>query len=167
MIDFREKYKSFLCSILIALIIFISYAWLQDILAGEEGRVRKFILQGKRAVEAKNIFTCAELTSRDYHDKYGNDRESLLYAVKEVFGYYREILVHIESIKITLDESNTQAGVEIVALVIGRTEQNNTEKILEGEKGQLKIKLVKINKKWYLSEAESFEPITIMGQNIS
>lgn len=167
MVDFREKYKSFLWPVLIALAIFISYTWLQDILAGEEGRVRKFVLQGQRAIEAKNIFTCAELISRDYHDKYGNDRDSLLYAIKEVFGYYREISIHIESMKITLDESNTQASVEIVALVIGRTQQNNTEKILEGEKGQLRVKLVKKNKKWYLSEVEFFEPITIMGHDIS
>ena len=167
MIDFREKYRSFLWPALAALIIFISYTWLQDILAGEEGRVRKFVLRAERAVEAKNIFTCVEMISKDYHDKYGNDRESLLYAVKEVFSYYRRILIHIESIKITLGESNTQTSVEIVALVIGRTEQNNTEKILEGEKGKIKIKLVKKDKKWRLLEVEFFEPITIMGQNIS
>jgi len=124
-------------------------------------------LQARKAVETKNILSCAEMISSDYHDKYGNDRQSLLYVFKEAFGYYRQILVHIESMEIALSDSKTEASVEIVALAVGRTQQNSTEKILEGEKGRLKIKLIKENKKWHLREAESFEPITIMGENIS
>ena len=124
-------------------------------------------MQARKAVETKNILSCAEMISSDYHDKYGNDRQSLLYVFKEVFGYYRQILVHIESMEIALSDSKTEASVEIVALAVGRTQQNSTEKILEGEKGRLKIKLIKENKKWHLREAESFEPITIMGENIS
>lgn len=129
--------------------------------------MRKFILQGKKAVESKNIFTCAGMISSSYHDKYGNDRQSLLYAAKEFFGYYKQIRVNIKSMEIKLDDTKKEASVEIVALVVGQSEQNNTEKILEAENGRFRIRLVKEENKWHLRELEFFEPITIMGQNIS
>lgn len=124
-------------------------------------------MQARKAVETKNILSCAEMISSDYHDKYGNDRQTLLYIFREAFGYYKQILVHIQSVDITLDESKVNASVEIAVLVVGRTKANGTEKILEGEKGKLKIGLVKEDKEWRLVGIESFEPITIMGQDIS
>ena len=151
----------------LALVIFVAYLWIQDIFSGEEGRVRKFVLQGKKVIEAKNILGLTQLIADDYHDKYGNDRQTLLYIFREVFGYYSQMLVHIESIEVSLDDSKTSASVEILALVIGKTAQNNTEKILEGEKGRMKLRLIKEDKIWKLHGVESFEAMTIMGQNIS
>jgi len=151
----------------LALVIFVAYLWIQDIFSGEEGRVRKFVLQGKKVIEAKNILGIPQLIADDYHDKYGNDRQTLLYIFREVFGYYSQMLVHIESIEVSLDDSKTSASVEILALVIGKTAQNNTEKILEGEKGRMKLRLIKEDKIWKLQGVESFEAMTIMGQNIS
>lgn len=167
MINLKEKYKIYIWTIIVSTVLFIFYAWFQDIFSGEQGRVRKFILRGKKAVETKNILSCADMISTDYRDKYGNDRQSLIYFTKEIFSYYRKIIVHIEDMQIGLDDSKTGACVEIVALVIGQTQQNDAEKILEGEQGRFKIKLVKENKRWQLLELEFFEPITIMGQNIS
>ena len=129
--------------------------------------MRKFILRGRQAVESKNIVTCVNMISKDYHDKYGNDRQSLIYATKEVFGYYSKILVHINDMDIELNDSNTQANVKIMALVVGQTQVNNAEKILEGKKNGFRIKLIKEDKTWQLSELEFYEPITIMGQTIS
>ena len=167
MISLKGKYKSYIKSIALALVIFVAYLWIQDIFSGEEGRVRKFVLQGKKVIEAKNILGLTQLIADDYHDKYGNDRQTLLYIFREVFGYYSQILVHIESIEVSLDDSKTSASVEILALVIGKTAQNNTEKILEGEKGAIKLRLIKEEKIWKLQGVESFEAMTIMGQNIS
>ena len=167
MISLKGKYKSYIKSIALALVIFVAYLWIQDIFSGEEGRVRKFVLQGKKVIEAKNILGLTQLIADDYHDKYGNDRQTLLYIFREVFGYYSQMLVHIESIEVSLDDPKTSASVEILALVIGKTAQNNTEKILEGEKGRIKLKLIKEEKIWKLQGVESFEAMTIMGQNIS
>lgn len=135
-------------------------------MAGEEGRVRKFILEGQRAVEEKNILSCAKITSLNYRDKYGNDRQSLIYSARNVFGYYENILIHIESMDIKVDEAKDKAEVELVALIIGQTKQSGEEKILEGEKRGVKIKLVKEEGKWKVRELEFLEPVTIMGQNI-
>mgnify|MGYP001595466774 FL=1 len=144
----------------------IAFFWLRDILAGEEGRVRKFILRGKHAIESKDIFTCANMISHSYRDKYGNDRSSLIYAAKEFFNYYSKVFINIEKMNIKLDDTKKQADVEIAALMIGQTQQNSMEKILEGEKGRGRIKLIKEENKWKLAELEFYEQITIMGQNI-
>ena len=166
MINFKES-KFYILYILVALVIFIFYSWLQDIFFGEEVRVRKFILRGKNMVETKNILTCSNMISRDYHDKYGNDRDSLIYFTKEFFGYYRKIFGHIESMKIELDDAKKNSLVEIVALVVGQTQDENEEKILEGEKGRFRIRLVKEEQEWKLLELEFFEPIKLMDRYIS
>ncbi len=133
----------------------------------EEGRIRKFILQGRKAAEAKDIVTCAGMVSMKYQDKYGNDRASLIYTGNQVFAYYKDIFVYIEKIDIKLDDSKTEAKVEIVATVLGHTVENKTEHILEKGKGRFQVRLVKENKKWLVRELEFLEPVTLMGQGIS
>jgi len=127
-------------------------------------------MRGKKAVEAKNLLTCANMVSTDYKDKYGNDRQSLIYATKTFFTYYKDIFIHIEKIEIMLDETKTQADVEIVALIVGRSKDNVSEKILEGlegERDRFKIRLVKEEKQWRLLEIEFFEPLHIMGREVA
>jgi hypothetical protein len=68
---------------------------------------------------------------------------------------------------IKLDDTKTEANVEAVVLVLGHSKENKSEKIFEGEKGRIKIKLIKENNKWLLWEAEFLEKATIMGQEIS
>jgi heme exporter protein D len=164
--NLRENYKFYIWVTIGAAVIGIAFFWLQNILAGEEARVRKFILQGKHAVESKDILTCTNMISQSYHDRYGNDRSSLIYAAKEFFAYYSKVFINIERMDIKLDDRKTQADLEIVALMIGQTQQNSMEKILEGEKGKAGIKLIKEENKWKLAEVEFYEQITIMGQNI-
>lgn len=161
--------KIYIRASLIALAIFIFYNWFHDFISGEEGRVKKFILQCKKAVEAKDLLACADKISMNYQDKYGNDRQRLIFAAREFFGYYKDIIVHIEKMEIKLDDSKTQANVEIQALVIGRTKENKSEKILEGlegEKGRVGIKLIKVDKNWHLLELEFYESLRITGQEV-
>lgn len=165
--DLREKVKIFAWASLIGIGIIIAYNFISGIIAGEEGRVRKFILRGKRAVEEKNLFKVSDILSANYQDKYGNTRSSLIYAAREFFAYYKSILVNIEKIEIKLEESKDEASVGITALVIGQPKGLEAEKILEGEKGNFKIKLIKEEKKWQLLGLEFLEPLTIMEQNIS
>jgi hypothetical protein len=68
---------------------------------------------------------------------------------------------------IKLDQEKLSAELLITALVVGQTQQNNKEKILEGEKGRFRVKLNKEDSEWRLLEMEFFEPVAIMGQNLS
>jgi hypothetical protein len=167
LINFNERYRIYPGVVGGALLILLLFIWFQNIFSGEEGRIRKFILQGKRAAEARDILACAAMISTRYQDKYGNDRQNLIYSAKEFFNYYRQIFVNIESMEIEIDDTKMQASVEIMALVVGQTQESKSEKILEGEKGRFRIRLVKEDKKWHLLELEFFEPVTIMGQEIS
>ena len=162
-----EKYKIYIRAVIGALLLGALLTWLHDVMSGEEGRVRKSILRCKKAVESRDILACADMISRSYHDKYGNDRESLIYGAKEFFDYYKKVFITVESMKIELDDSKTQAGVEMVALVIGQDQQDSEEKILEGEKERFHITVVKEKGKWCLSQLEFFEPMTLMGQQVA
>jgi hypothetical protein len=165
--DFKQKHNIYILSALWIIFIFIALVFFKNILGGEEARVRKFILKGKRAAESKDILTCANMVSMRYSDKYGNDRASLIYAGREASAYYKSIFIQIEEMKIKFNDTKTEADVEIEATVICQTESNNPEKIFQGEKGRFMAKLTKENKSWKLLELEFFEPITILGQNIS
>lgn len=166
MINPKSKFKIYIRFALGTVAIFIFYVWLSGIFFGEQRQVRRFILKGKKAVEAKNILTCAKMISTRYQDKYGNDRSSLIYIARNIFSHYGTISVNIKNIKINLDDVKVEACLEITAQVIGHTQENNRENILEGQEGGIMAKLAKENKKWLLLELEFFEPITIMGQTI-
>ncbi len=157
---------SFLRIVLVAVVIASLFFWLQDIFSGEEGRIRKFILQGKRAAEAKDIVSCAEMISRDYRDKYGNDRQSLIYIGRRMFDYYKEVTIGIEKTEIKLDKSGRRADVEITALLLCQFQDNQTEKTFESDRGRFRVKLLKEGRKWKLIEAEFLERLTIMGQGM-
>jgi len=150
-----------------AISLFIAYILFQGVFVSEKGRVRNFILQGKRAVESKNILSCAAMVSSEYRDKYGNDRGSLIYLTRGTFDYYERFFINIESVDIALEADKQHADVFIVALVLGQTQNNNSERILEGEKGKFRVRLIKEAKKWRLLEVEFFGPLMIMGRNIS
>jgi hypothetical protein len=165
--DFRHKCKVFIWSAIVGAVTFVFYNFLQNILAGEEARVRKFILKGKRAVEEKNIFAVSDMLSANYQDKYGNSRSTLIYAAKEFFVYYKHILVSIEKMDIRLEDSRDKAEAVITALIIGKKDSGAQENVFEGERGRFLIKLLKEDKKWQLLELEFFEPIRIMGEEIS
>ena len=129
--------------------------------------MRKFILEGKKVVEAKNLFSCVSMVSDTYQDKYGNDRQSLAFAAKNFFSYYQSIFINIEKMEIKLSESRDKAEVDMVALVLCRLQDGTAEHIFEKEKGRFMVKLTKEDKKWKLQEIEFLEDASVMGQKIS
>lgn len=166
MIDYRDKYKVYLGLAIGIILVPVLVIWLWNIFSGEEGRIRKFIQQGKKAVESKNMFSCADLVSMGYQDKYGNDRQGFIFAAKEVFDYYRQISVDIKSMEIKLNDSKTQADLEMRVSLSGWV-QDKLEKILEGENERIRLRLFKEDKKWHLLELEFHGPVMIMEQNIN
>jgi len=167
LINLKKEYRSYIFFGLVVLAAFIFYIIFQSLSAGEEARVRKFILKGKRAVEAKDVLVCSDMISPNYKDKYGNRREIIIYTAQEVFVYYKEILISIEKMDIQLNEAEDQANVEIEALVLCRRKAEKPENVFEGEKGRFRVKLIKEDKKWQLQEVEFLEELTIMGQKIA
>ena len=146
---------------------FVLLRGISALISGEGGRVRKFILEGKKAVEVKNLFSCASMVSEAYRDKYGNDRQSLVFAAKTFFSYYQSIFIKIEKMEIKLSESRDKAEVDLVALVLCRLQDGTAEHIFEKEKGRFMVKLTKEDKKWKLQEIEFLEDASVMGQKIS
>ena len=160
MINFRAD-KTYIWTGLGIIAILIFYTFFKSIFPSEGARVRKFILEGKRAVETKNILACAGMISTNYQDRYGNDRQSLIYTAREAFAYYKDVLITVEKMKIQLNEAKDQADVEIVALVLFRSKDNRIEKMFEGEKGRFRVKLVKEDKSWRVQELEFLEELTL------
>ena len=146
--------------------LFILFSWIFAPLAGEKGRVRKCIMEGRQAIETKNIFACSAMISENYHDKYGNDRAMVIYAAKETFSFYKKITIRIEKMEIRLNESKNEADGELVASILCQSEAGKTENIFEKEKGRFRLKLIKEDKKWYVTEVEFLEALSIVGKSI-
>lgn len=161
------RFKLFIRALLTAFAILILYIWFQDILTPEETRIRKFIYRGRDAAQAENILACRGMISEKYHDKYGNDRQSLTFVGQRVFDYYKTIFINISAMDIKLDDSRKNASVELTGQIVFENQQNNKERAFEGQSGRGRIKLIKEGKSWLLSEIEFLEPITFMGQSIS
>lgn len=166
----RIPFRVYIWAALIALAAFVAFNFLQDIFAGEEGRVRKFIKSGKRAIETGNMITVSDMVSAGYRDKYGNDYSSLIYAIRTFLSSYKSVLIHIEQMQIQLNDSKTEADLEITALILGQLEDGGSKKILDnlaGEKDRFRLKLIKEENKWRLLEVEFLEGTTIGGHEIS
>lgn len=159
--------KRILWATLIAVSFLIVFNLAQNVFGGEKLRVRKFILRGQHAIESQSILTCIGMISDDYKDRYGNDKQSLIYFTRETFRYYKQILIKIDKLDIELSNDKKQATVIIDGMILGVNNSDKQEMILEKEQGKLKVKLIKEESRWLLLETESFEPLNIMGQNIS
>lgn len=161
--------KIYLWAVAVSLAAFFTYNVLSDVFGGERARVKKFIMTGKARVEKKNILGLSAMVSYNYRDKYANDRATLIYGAKSFVSYYKDLFINIESIDIKLNEAKTEADVEVIALIIGRTGQGASETImegLEGEKDRFRLKLIKEEDGWKLLEMEFLQPINVMGETI-
>ncbi len=166
MINNKGNLKIYFLSFCAILAIFILISIISNVLPGEKGRVRKFILKGKRAVESQSLLTCVEMISDDYKDKYSNDKQTLIYLTREIFRYYKELFIQIDKMDVKLDEDKLHASVELEGMIIGLNKKGEKENILEKEHGKLKLKLIKQDKRWQLLEVEDFQTTTLMGKNI-
>ena len=165
----RSYIRVYLWAVAISLVAFFAYNILQDVFGGEQARIRKFIMTGKARIEKKNILGLSDMVSYNYKDKYGNDRSTLVYGAKNFVSYYKDVFINIESVGIKLNEAATEADVEVIALIIGRTGQGASETImqgLEGEKDKFRLKLIKEEDGWKLLDLEFLQPVNVMGETI-
>ena len=161
--DIRGKVLAYVRPVLAGLAVFIVLGILQSMLQGEEARVRRVILRGRQAVEAKRIVDCATLVSTAYSDKYGYDRSMLIYLAKEAFNYYKSISIYIEDMTISVDRVKKEARAEVTATVLCQTQGGERENIFEGDRGRAKARFIKEDGAWKLLEVEFYEPVNVMG----
>ena len=161
------NFRSYIRIVLAALAVFFLVHAIFALFQGEEGRVRKFILEGKKAIEQKDIFSCASMIADTYKDEYGNDRQSLLFAAKNFFSYYQSVFIAIEKMDIKLNRPRNRAEVEMVALILCRLQDNSTKHIFEKEKPRFMVKLIKDDKGWKLQEIKFMDEVSVMGNKIS
>lgn len=165
----RNYIKIYLWAVAISLAAFFAYNILQDVFGGEQARIKKFIMTGKARIEKKNILGISDMVSFNYKDKYGNDRAAIVYGAKGFVSYYKDVFINIESVDIKLNGAKTEADVEVVALIIGRTGGGTSETImqgLEGEKDKFRMRLIKEEDGWKLLELEFLQPVNVMGEAI-
>ena len=176
-LQIRNYIKIYLWAVAISLVAFLAYNVFQDVFGGEQARIKKFIMTGKARIEKKNLLGISDMVSFNYKDKYGNDRSTIVYGVKSFVSYYKDVFINIESVEIKLNEAKTEADVEVIALIIGRTmKQENRDTSqkgcvpvmqgLEGEKDKFRLKLVKEEDGWKLLELEFLQPLNVMGETI-
>jgi len=89
-------------------LLLISRAFMLAI-ESEESRVRRSVYKAKRYAEKEDLAGLNGSISADYRDELGNDRRSLLFIAKTFFQECDRILIHIDSIKISIENGNASA----------------------------------------------------------
>ena len=125
---------------------------IKNFIAGEEGRIKRVIYAAKKATEREDIFKCISFVSRDYADKYGNDRRSLFVAAQNFFDAYDNIIIGIRQLEISLDTDSAEAAIE--ATVIARNAQREETNIFETETAKFLVFFRKGESGWKVTSLE-------------
>ena len=133
----------------IAICFFIVFHLLSFVFESEEGRLKRTIYRAKRVVERKNLVRLTSYISIKYDDDYGNDRRSLLLIAKSFFDDYRDILILINSLDMTIGDED--ATVSIKATVYWK--ENNSEQLVY-DTTDVTAHFKKKDKQWKLIKLE-------------
>jgi hypothetical protein len=144
--------KKILLTVAAIICVLFIFRTVTMILEGEEGRLKRTIYKAKRFAERENIISLTNYISRDYYDELGNDRRSLLLIAKSFFDEYKNILIHIDTLEMTIEE---KAAVQIEATVYWQ--EPSSENIFY-DTAKVKAIFKKEQKDWKLIELKFFEP---------
>ena len=120
---------------------------------GEEGRLKRTLHRAKRLAERENILGLTNYISSDYSDELGNDRRTLLFIAKRLFGEYKNILILIDSLDIEILGDNADAFVEATVY----WQENNSANITY-DRIECKAVFIRAERNWKLLELKFFEP---------
>lgn len=134
-----------ICVILISRAVII-------MIEGEEGRLKRTIYKAKRLTERENILRLTNYISSDYYDELGNDRRSLLFIAKIFFDNYKNILILINSLEISIEDENATADIEATIYW-----QENESKNIVYDTTKVKAIFKKEEAHWKLIELKFFE----------
>ena len=156
------KYATIIVVILFSL--FILYK-VKILFEGEKGKILRIIYKAKTATEKEDLFKCISFISRNYNDKYGNDRRSLFLIAQTIFDVYDNIVIGIRRLDISLDTDIARAQLEAsgVARNIERKESN----IFETETIKFIIFFQKEEEGWKVIKLEFLEPQEILQPGIT
>lgn len=119
----------------------------------EETRLKRTIYKAKRLTERENIVGLTNYISIDYSDELGNDRRSLLLIAKNFFDEYKNILILIDALDITVKEE--KAFAHIKAMVYWQ--EKSSEDIIS-DAAEVEANFKKEGNNWRLIELKFFEP---------
>ncbi|GAG10832.1 unnamed protein product, partial [marine sediment metagenome] len=119
----------------------------------EEGKIKRIISRGEKAIERRDLATCISFISAQYLDSFGNDRRSLIFLGEKIFKQYQDIFIHIESLSVEL--KGGLAEVKFIARVMV-SRPGETGKCLSVEKGSERFMVTfrKEEGKWKVYRAE-------------
>ena len=121
-------------------------------LEGEEGRLKRTIYKAKRLTERENILMLTNYISADYFDELGNDRRSILFIAKTFFDNYKNIVIHINSLEISIEDENASADIETTVYW-----QENESKNIVYDMAKVKAIFKKEQNHWKLIELKFYE----------
>lgn len=79
---------------------------------GEEGRLKRTVYRIKRLAEKENLAGLADYISAEYADELENDRRSLLFIAKTFFDNYKNIVILINTLDLTVEGEDASLGIE-------------------------------------------------------
>jgi hypothetical protein len=149
----KKKIFFFICYLILALVLFSA---INSAIEGEKGKIRRLIFIGQRAIEKEDLIRLSGYTSFDYQDKYGNDRQRLIFIAQKAFVEYQDISLQIKDLKIELNESEALAQMGVLGL--GRRASGaQNDNPLEYDRVELKIRFKKEGKQWKVVELDFLE----------
>jgi hypothetical protein len=123
------------------------------LLMTDEKRVLLQIETLSRLVESGNLLSLDNAIAADYRDDWGNDKRTLMLAVRALRQQYRDIEIHRSRAVVRI--AGNIATADFHAHVTGRA-ANDTR--AEGERGDYRITFRRIAGDWKLSGVTRREP---------
>lgn len=146
----------------------VLFSAINSAIEGEKGKIRRLIFIAQRAIEKEDLIRLSGYASFDYQDKYGNDRQRLIFIGQRAFVEYQDISLQIKDLKIELNESEALAQMGVLGL--GRRASGaQNDNPLEYDRVELKIRFKKEENQWKVVELEFLESEEFfpLGESIS
>jgi len=146
--------------ILVIIFVLIVFICLRLILSSpsDEDIIHDIIYRAKQATESQDLLKCISYVSYNYSDKDGNDRSTLFYIGKNVFGIYDNIAIAIENLKIDII-NKSEAIAEVKALGQATTNRSPAQPLgLDRLEVKFRIKFRNEDGKWLITEFDFIDP---------
>ncbi len=151
-----NKKKIFLFIIFVISALILSSA-IKTIIEGEKGKIKRVIFSAKRAIEKENLIRLSSYVSFDYQDKYGNDRQNILFLGRTVFNEYEDIVLQIKELNLELNGTEALAQVQVLGFA-RRSDDTQSKNPVEYDIIKLNVNFKKEKEGWKVIELEFLEP---------
>ena len=147
--------------IIIPALLLAAFFYLKGAFLSEQGKIKRIVSKGERAIEKKDIIGAIRFVSPEYSDSFGNDRRSLMFLAERAFNEYQNIFLHIQSLTVELcrqkeiEKENNLAEVKFIAkIMVSKTEGEKKELFIEKGSERFLVIFRKEDGKWKVFQAE-------------